>query len=189
MQVDLTPFLSARQGSHEFVWSLTLPSGPVAGLGRRAAVAREAPVRVTARGNAAAIRLDVDVSFVLECPCDRCLARVAWPVALQYEEVLSLRRPGEASGWRGAEPQAWVEEDGEGAPRPVAAGAFPVEDGLWQRLALILPVKLLCHADCRGLCPRCGADLNRAACDCRDPAPDPRLAVLAEWRERSMQGT
>lgn len=31
-----------------------------------------------------------------------------------------------------------------------------------------LPMNLLCSEECRGLCPHCGANLNRGGCDCGD---------------------
>jgi len=51
-------------------------------------------------------------------------------------------------------------------------------------IALALPDKILCRADCAGLCARCGADLNREACTCGPPEPDTRWAKLAELRDR-----
>ena len=44
---------------------------------------------------------------------------------------------------------------------------------------LEMDTKTLCSEDCKGLCPKCGADLNRGPCGCR-PDTDPRLAVLAQ---------
>jgi uncharacterized protein len=35
-----------------------------------------------------------------------------------------------------------------------------------QHALLTLPMQPLCDRDCRGICPRCGANLNRADCDC-----------------------
>jgi uncharacterized protein len=43
---------------------------------------------------------------------------------------------------------------------------------------LALPMKPLCRADCRGLCPSCGANLNAGPCQCGGAAPDPRWAPL-----------
>ena len=37
----------------------------------------------------------------------------------------------------------------------------------------------LCSEDCKGLCAKCGADLNLGPCGCR-PEVDPRLAALAQ---------
>ena len=52
------------------------------------------------------------------------------------------------------------------------------------RTAFILGMdtKTLCSEDCKGLCPRCGADLNLGPCGCGKEA-DPRLAVLAKLLE------
>lgn len=40
------------------------------------------------------------------------------------------------------------------------------------------PMKVLCKDDCKGLCPKCGKDLNEGKCDCPEKEPDPRLAIL-----------
>ena len=56
----------------------------------------------------------------------------------------------------------------------------------WARdaVALALPDKILCRADCAGLCAGCGADLNFEGCTCAPPEPDARWAKLAEVKER-----
>lgn len=56
---------------------------------------------------------------------------------------------------------------------------------LRERLLLSLPTLPLCREDCRGLCPRCGADRNTVTCDCVVDAGDPRLAVLRTLRRDS----
>jgi uncharacterized protein len=53
----------------------------------------------------------------------------------------------------------------------------PFDPLVEEQLQLELPMKALCRPDCRGLCPRCGADRNQAPCDCRDEG-DERLAKL-----------
>lgn len=40
--------------------------------------------------------------------------------------------------------------------------------------------KKLCHEDCKGLCQKCGANLNEQACNCKDESIDPRLEILAQ---------
>ncbi len=58
--------------------------------------------------------------------------------------------------------------------------------GAWARDAIVLslPEKILCRAECSGLCSRCGVDLNVAACTCGPPDPDPRWDKLAELKEQ-----
>ena len=53
---------------------------------------------------------------------------------------------------------------------------------LRERLLLSLPTLPLCRDDCRGLCARCGADLNAGPCGCPAEEGDPRLAVLRTLR-------
>jgi DUF177 domain-containing protein len=56
---------------------------------------------------------------------------------------------------------------------------------IYEQLQLALPTRPLCREDCRGLCPRCGANLNRGDCGCRAESFDPRLARLRELKLRS----
>jgi uncharacterized protein len=49
---------------------------------------------------------------------------------------------------------------------------------LRENILLSLPVQPLCREDCRGLCTRCGANLNLGACNCAETHTDPRLQAL-----------
>ena len=44
------------------------------------------------------------------------------------------------------------------------------------------PMKNLCKADCKGLCPKCGANLNDGECGCDKFIVDPRLAALEDFK-------
>jgi len=46
---------------------------------------------------------------------------------------------------------------------------------IWDELILDVPFSPLCHRDCRGLCPKCGANLNEARCHC------PTRTGTARW--------
>ena len=50
-----------------------------------------------------------------------------------------------------------------------------------EQFQLALPVKPLCSPTCRGLCPRCGTNLNEAGCGC-PPEKDERWTPLLDWR-------
>ncbi|MBR2724398.1 MAG: DUF177 domain-containing protein, partial [Ruminococcus sp.] len=41
-------------------------------------------------------------------------------------------------------------------------------------------LKFLCKDDCKGLCFKCGADLNTSACSCDTRVIDPRLEALRQ---------
>jgi uncharacterized protein len=57
-------------------------------------------------------------------------------------------------------------------------GMLDVMDLLREQFMLALPMKPLCSDDCRGLCPECGANLNRTECGHTPKWEDPRLAPL-----------
>ncbi|MFH1691491.1 MAG: DUF177 domain-containing protein [Candidatus Omnitrophota bacterium] len=42
-----------------------------------------------------------------------------------------------------------------------------LDDNIRQELILSYPQKILCRHDCRGLCSRCGSNLNRSVCKCK----------------------
>jgi len=52
-----------------------------------------------------------------------------------------------------------------------------------EELLLAVPRFLLCREDCRGLCPRCGQDLNAGPCGCA-PTADPRWRALESLKGR-----
>ncbi len=53
-----------------------------------------------------------------------------------------------------------------------------LSDIIHQTLILALPMKPLCSETCRGLCPRCGMNLNTGRCNCRVKEPDERWRGL-----------
>jgi uncharacterized protein len=127
-----------------------------------------APAPVTARldisrttHNGYALRLRFEVA--LEGPCMRCLEPAAPRFAVDVREI---EQPG--GGEELESPYVTDEE---------------LDLAAWARdaLALGLPAQLLCRADCAGLCPACGENLNAAGPEHRHEAePDPRWAKLRE---------
>ncbi len=57
-------------------------------------------------------------------------------------------------------------------------GRINTDHLLRENALLSLPVQPLCREDCRGLCARCGANLNQGACNCAEARVDPRLQAL-----------
>jgi uncharacterized metal-binding protein YceD (DUF177 family) len=98
---------------------------------------------------------------------------------------------GKATGAHGK----WV-DDGEGGLQleredldvsflPPGTTVLRVEDIVREQALLEVPIRPLCRPDCRGLCPRCGADLNAGDCGCPpEETHDLRLAGLAALKKR-----
>jgi len=57
-----------------------------------------------------------------------------------------------------------------------------VTPALREALVLRIPIYLLCREDCRGLCSRCGANLNRERCTCAPEEVGNRWDVLDKLR-------
>ena len=51
-------------------------------------------------------------------------------------------------------------------------------------MILSTPMKRLCKEDCKGLCAKCGVDLNEKQCDCNDDEIDDRWKVLLELKNK-----
>jgi uncharacterized protein len=113
----------------------------------------------------------------LEVPCSRCLEPMVLPVDASFD----LRyQPHTANTGEG---EREIEEDD-------LTTAFYENDEIdlgqlmREQFYLALPMKPLCRADCKGLCPMCGTNLNRGTCDCKREWKDPRLSALKELRDR-----
>lgn len=53
-----------------------------------------------------------------------------------------------------------------------------------EQILLNVPMRSLCSVDCKGLCPKCGADLNSEPCACDRDDIDPRLQGLKKFLEK-----
>lgn len=62
-------------------------------------------------------------------------------------------------------------------------GYIDADETLTEQILLELPLKHLCKEDCKGLCPKCGKDLNKESCSCDTSEPDPRFDVLRKLLE------
>jgi len=50
---------------------------------------------------------------------------------------------------------------------------------------LVEPMKKLCSEDCKGLCPRCGKNLNEGACNCTEEIIDPRWEPIQKLKSKN----
>jgi uncharacterized protein len=107
----------------------------------------------------------------LELDCGRCLEAFEVPVDASFE--LRYIPAAENTG----EEEREIEED-DLTTAFYREGSLDVIDMLREQFTLATPMKPLCAEACRGLCPECGANLNRTECGCTPKWEDPRLAAL-----------
>jgi uncharacterized protein len=123
------------------------------------------------------IRLKGSFQGRFEVPCARCVEPVEIPLGADFDLIF---RP--------------VGVDGDAPERSITApeteigyyqgDSLALEDVLREQVLLSLPVRTLCNEDCKGLCPRCGANRNNQPCTCDVGPSDPRWEALAGLRSR-----
>ncbi len=116
----------------------------------------------------------------LELDCGRCLDAFEVPVDARFE-LRYVPQPESA-----AEGEREIGED-DLTTSFYREGTLDVVELLREQFQLALPMKPLCAESCRGLCPECGANLNRTDCGCKSKWVDPRLAPLKELLNREKE--
>jgi uncharacterized protein len=101
-------------------------------------------------------------------PCDRCLTVTRREIAFSFERKIDLKLP----------PEELAEELDENSY--LNGTELETDQLFFLELLLNWPHKTLCRPDCKGLCSRCGKNLNEGSCGCEDPEPDPRMARIRD---------
>ena len=123
------------------------------------------------------IRLKGRYAGKFQVPCARCIEPVEVPLAAEFD--LIFRPIGADAGPPERSISASETEIGY-----YQKDSLLLEDVLREQVFLSLPVRTLCKPDCKGLCPRCGANRNTQACSCEAGPSDPRWEALTGLRGR-----
>ena len=118
----------------------------------------------TVTNKASLVRLEASVTFEYEAGCDRCGVPVARTHTVTVDKSLAPSIEGEESETIILVPDM----------------KFDLDEFLYSEVIVSLPMKHLCKDDCKGICYKCGKNLNEGKCDCPEKEIDPRLAALAE---------
>jgi len=136
----------------------------------------EGPVRVRARltNTGPSVLAEVEARVSGEVRCSRCLEPFRIELRADYSEEFREGAPEDGPPHAAASAALRGYEDDE----------IDLSPGLREALLLELPMKPVCSEDCRGLCPRCGANLNERRCDCEVEEIDRRWERLKDLAER-----
>ena len=112
-----------------------------------------------------ALTLKADVSGVMVTQCARCMKDIEVPIEFSISETLMKSD----------------EEIPEDEDIIVFEGnTIDIDEIIENNFISNLSPRYLCSEDCKGLCPKCGKDLNEGDCGCEDDEIDPRWAALAD---------
>lgn len=143
---------------------------PLVGVGIALAHLEEGPLHADLRAESVVegvlITGTVEGETVLECA--RCLQEFRSSIELDVCELFLApdREPEDKESYR------------------ITGVEIDLEPMLRDAVTLDLPLNPLCKEDCKGICARCGRDLNLGACDCVDDTTDPRWAGLDALRDQ-----
>ena len=119
------------------------------------------------------IRIRGRLAIRLKACCDRCLGPVEFPVEhefdLFYQPVENIAREEELE----------VPED-ESEVGFYSGDGIDFDEVVAEQVILSVPMKIVCRAECLGLCPVCRSNRNAKECQCVAPQKESPFAALKE---------
>ena len=119
----------------------------------------------TVRNTAGVLMMKGNVSTTIHGICDRCATGFSRKIDFPIDAVLVTELSNEENE------DEWV--------FPLVGDSADLDDIVRTVFVLNLDSKLLCKDDCKGLCCRCGKNLNDGPCTCEKEI-DPRWAALKQ---------
>ncbi|MBQ8551221.1 MAG: DUF177 domain-containing protein [Clostridia bacterium] len=119
------------------------------------------------------ISLDVTVSVEYDAECARCLKPLSRCFETSFSRTVVNR--GDLVNTSEEDADDYIE---------IVDGMLDLDTVCAEQLMMEFPMKEVCRDDCKGLCPKCGHDLNEGDCGCQRKEIDPRLAILQKLLEK-----
>ena len=112
------------------------------------------------------LRLEGRLQLRYSCECFRCLKPVSKDLNIKINESFTSSDNAEQNDLYSFEGKI-----------------LDTDKALRDNIILNLPMQNLCSERCKGLCEKCGANLNEMQCKCEDDEIDPRLEGLSKFFE------
>ena len=106
--------------------------------------------------------------FVAKIPCDRCLTETEVPIEIFFSKEIDMKQSAEGR----------IDDLDE--TDFINGYNLDTDKLVYGELLVNWPMKTLCKPDCKGICRKCGKNLNEGPCGCDTVELDPRMAVIAE---------
>ncbi len=111
---------------------------------------------------------------IVTTECARCLSDVRQEIDFQAEITLTVAKTE-------------ILDESDDPVGVVWNGVLDMDQWISEEILVNLPSKVLCQEDCKGICPKCGQNLNQSECGCDRFVMDPRmqkvLDVFSEAKE------
>ncbi len=112
-----------------------------------------------------------EISAEIEAECNRCLQSAEVTLDFPFEAVFVT-------------PENYTQEKeselriGDLEVSVFEGDKIDLTELVREQILLNLPTQVFCRKDCRGLCQKCGANLNLIDCNCKEEEIDPRWSAL-----------
>ena len=168
MKLDLRPLLAGER-LLGIDYELLLDTNPDDTASFLYGVSFPSPMKVAGdiTNTAGYMRMTLEATVDYSTRCARCLSEVIGKFTLNLEKTVAPRDILEG-----------VDEDRLDDYAIIEDGFLDIDDLLVTQLEMEFPSRFLCKEDCRGLCQKCGKDLNEGDCGCSHKEIDPRFAPL-----------
>ena len=174
MKLDLRPLLAGER-LLTFDYELTPDIDPEDTSSFLYGVSFPSPMKVKGEitNTAGYMRMTLEASVDYQAACARCLAPVNGEFSLNLEKTVA---PRDLLGD--------LDEDKIDDYAIIEDGFLDMDEQLISQIEMEFPSRFLCREDCKGLCQRCGKNLNDGKCECPEKEMDPRLAPLQKILEQ-----
>lgn len=167
MRLDLRDIIHVPDAKKTFRFQLDLSGQDFYGS---RPIVRPVEIEGSVTNHAGALVLEGTARSVLELQCDRCGKAFSREKTVRLDSLLAQEL-----------------EDAENDDILLLNGAeLDLDEAAGTVFILAMDTKNLCSDDCKGLCAKCGADLNLGPCGC-GPDVDPRLAALAQLLDKEAE--
>jgi len=161
MKIDLTNLFNGSNESVSVDYSLNLKNLL---YGTYQPLHKDVEIKGSVYQKADVVYLDISISFEFSGVCDRCAEDVKKDYCFKLNKI----------------PVPSLESDADFDDYIVVEdGVLDLDELVEEEIQLFLPSKMLCRDDCKGLCTKCGKNLNLGNCDCKKDV-DPRMAALLQ---------
>ena len=124
------------------------------------------------------VLLDGYIEAMVQFECDRCLAGYKWQLARNFK--IDFEYVEGCDSFRQIDEHACSESEMDVVY--LAEPVLNVFSVLRQQVVLCSPAKRLCSEECKGLCPKCGMNLNKESCSCSGEDSSSAFKILAKLK-------
>jgi uncharacterized protein len=118
-----------------------------------------------------------EFSAIIDSNCSRCLEDISVPIGGNFTYTLIPAK---------AETREDLELTAEELEISHYQGdLIDLTPIICEQIILQIPIKTPCREECKGLCPRCGINLNTSSCNCHLAVVDNRMAVLKKIKVKN----